>query len=204
MTFCIIWFYRTKAKVELWRWLSNFIVSFFLSVFIIKFIGRIKCKHPSRIWSTMWLNVNELIETGQLTCVKVFITLTDQITNISFVTTSWWANESIKEVFRNTNKGKWGNPLISLGRPEKFRIGLKGKKKQNKTNNIMQTKTNKETETKTKYRQQLLRGSNVMALRTFALVQTQCVNFSISCFATCVNGLRREASWFPLSGFSYL
>lgn len=41
----------------------------------------------------------------------------------------------------------------------------------------MQTKTNKETETKTKYRQQLLRGSNVMALRTFALVQTQCVNF---------------------------
>lgn len=68
----------------------------------------------------------------------------------------------------------------------------------------MQTKTNKETETKTKYRQQLLRGSNVMALRTFALVQTQCVNFSISCFATCVNGLRREASWFPLSGFSYL
>lgn len=130
MTFCIIWFYRTKAKVELWRWLSNFIVSFFLSVFIIKFIGRIKCKHPSRIWSTMWLNVNELIETGQLTCVKVFITLTDQITNISFVTTSWWANESIKEVFRNTNKGKWGNPLISLGRPGKFRIGLKGKKKQ--------------------------------------------------------------------------
>ena len=68
----------------------------------------------------------------------------------------------------------------------------------------MQTKTNKEIETKTKYRQQLLRGSNVMALRTFALVQTQCVNFSISCFATCVNGLRREASWFPLSGFSYL
>lgn len=68
----------------------------------------------------------------------------------------------------------------------------------------MQTKTNKETETKTKYRQQLLRGSNVMALRTFALVQTQSVNCSISCFATCVNGLRREASWFPLSGFSYL
>lgn len=68
----------------------------------------------------------------------------------------------------------------------------------------MQTKTNKETETKTKYRQQLLRGSNVMALRTFALVPTQCVKFSISCFATCVNGLRREASWFPLSGFSYL